>query len=100
MTKPIQHGEWELVHTDGTPVMIGAREKDFRGDHDIIVGGSPPHREGVSGYAHTKAGSSLYVTVFGLQWRKIVKACPGIEIMPGEFSGCSGTGGDCPVCGK
>lgn len=26
--------------------------------------------------------------------------CPGIEIEPGVFSGCSGTGGDCPVCGK
>ena len=26
--------------------------------------------------------------------------CPGIEIEPGVFSGCTGTGGDCPTCGK
>lgn len=26
--------------------------------------------------------------------------CPGIEIDPGVYSGCSGTGGDCPVCGR
>lgn len=26
--------------------------------------------------------------------------CPGIEIEPGVWSGCSGTGGDCPTCGK
>ena len=25
--------------------------------------------------------------------------CPGIEIEPGVYSGCSGTGGDCPTCG-
>ena len=27
-------------------------------------------------------------------------ACPGFEIEPGAWSGCSGTGGDCPTCGK
>lgn len=26
--------------------------------------------------------------------------CPGIEIEPDVFSGCSGKGGDCPTCGK
>jgi hypothetical protein len=26
--------------------------------------------------------------------------CKGMEIEPGVFSGCSGTGGDCPECGK
>lgn len=25
--------------------------------------------------------------------------CPGLEIEPGVWSGCSGTGGDCPTCG-
>jgi len=27
-------------------------------------------------------------------------ACPGFDIGDGNFSGCSGTGGDCPTCGK
>lgn len=27
-------------------------------------------------------------------------SCPGIETEEGVYSGCSGTGGDCPVCGK
>lgn len=26
--------------------------------------------------------------------------CKGIEIEPGVFSGCDGSAGDCPVCGK
>lgn len=26
--------------------------------------------------------------------------CPGMEIEPGVFSGCTGSGGDCPTCGK
>jgi len=26
--------------------------------------------------------------------------CRGIEIEPGVYSGCTGTGGDCPICGK
>lgn len=26
--------------------------------------------------------------------------CPGLEIEQGVFSGCTGTGGDCPTCGK
>ena len=26
--------------------------------------------------------------------------CQGIEVSPGEFSGCNQTGGDCPACGK
>ena len=26
--------------------------------------------------------------------------CPGIELGDGNYSGCSGTGGDCPTCGK
>ena len=25
--------------------------------------------------------------------------CPGIELGDGNYSGCTGTGGDCPVCG-
>jgi len=25
--------------------------------------------------------------------------CKGIEILPGSWSGCTQTGGDCPVCG-
>lgn len=28
------------------------------------------------------------------------RACKGMEIEPGVYSGCDGTGGDCPVCGK
>jgi hypothetical protein len=30
----------------------------------------------------------------------VINTCPGIEIEPGVHSGCSGKGGDCPVCGK
>lgn len=26
--------------------------------------------------------------------------CEGFEVEPGVMSGCSGTGGDCPACGK
>lgn len=26
--------------------------------------------------------------------------CPGIEIEPGVFSGCTGKGNDCPTCGR
>lgn len=26
--------------------------------------------------------------------------CKGIELGDGSFSGCTGTGGDCPICGK
>lgn len=26
--------------------------------------------------------------------------CPGIEVMPGEFSGCNQSHGDCPRCGR
>lgn len=27
-------------------------------------------------------------------------ACPGFELPDGTFTGCNGSGGDCPVCGK
>lgn len=26
--------------------------------------------------------------------------CPGLEIEPGVWSGCTGLGSDCPTCGK
>lgn len=26
--------------------------------------------------------------------------CPGVDLGDGNFSGCTGTGGDCPTCGK
>ena len=26
--------------------------------------------------------------------------CPGVEIDAGAYSGCTGTGGDCPICGE
>ena len=29
-----------------------------------------------------------------------INKCPGFEIEVGVHSGCSQTGGDCPVCGK
>ena len=35
-----------------------------------------------------------------LQARVAASPCLGIEIEPGWYSGCSGSGGDCPICGK
>ncbi len=30
----------------------------------------------------------------------VINTCPGLELAPGCHTGCTGTGGDCPICGK
>ncbi len=32
--------------------------------------------------------------------RNVVPACKGIDLGDGNYSGCNGTGGDCPTCGQ
>lgn len=64
----IKKGGWTLVKADGTPVEEGAEVVDFRGDTDVVVGGTPPHKEGSTGRVHTKAGAEFFPGVFDLKW--------------------------------
>lgn len=67
--QPIVRGDWHLVvEATGEPVCRHAEVRDFRGELRVIVGGSPPHRPGVSGYVETEDGAESYVTVFDLKW--------------------------------
>lgn len=63
-------GAWKLVDQHGLGVNEGTTVKDHRGDTEIIVGGTPPHGPGKSGYVETQAGGRFYAHVFDLKWMK------------------------------
>ncbi len=61
--------EWELRHKDSNErVAKGVTALDFRGNSDVIVGGSAPHKPGSTGRVWTADNRVYYPSVFGMRW--------------------------------
>ena len=60
--------KWTLVHKDtSAPVQVGETVKSFRGDEQIVLGGTPPHKPSSSGKVWVE-NAEYYPDVFGLKW--------------------------------
>ena len=59
--------DWILVDDNAKPVSVGQKVTDFRGETDIIVSGTPPHKPSSTGYVEVEGGR-YYAGVFGLHW--------------------------------
>ena len=59
---------WFLVDKDGNPAVENSPHKDFRNAEDTLVGGTPPHKLGASGYIDTQTGGRYYASVYNLKW--------------------------------
>lgn len=61
--------EWELRHKDSNErVAKGVTALDFRGNSDVIVGGSAPHKPGSTGRVWTADNRVYYPSVFDMRW--------------------------------
>lgn len=61
---------WVLVDLKDQPVSVPADVVDFRGDKDVVVGGTPPHKSSSTGRVQTKAGAEFFPGMFNLKWVK------------------------------
>lgn len=64
----IEKDGWILVDNFGQQIEVGEIRQDFRGDFDVVLSGTPPHKPGSSGFVHVKSGREYYPAVFGLLW--------------------------------
>ena len=70
MNMLIKKDGWTLVHaSSGAGVAPGSELPDFRGDLDVIIDGTPPHKPSSTGRVYTKSGAEYYPGVFNLKWR-------------------------------
>jgi hypothetical protein len=96
MKEAIKHGNWMLMHKDGSPVYVGETVTDFRGDQARITGGRPPHSSASTGRVSVNRDGEtyqLYPTVFNLTWQK-----PRAPDTNAEYLAHGGT--QCPFCGS
>lgn len=56
-----------LTDKQGNPVTQGSTVTDFRGNSEVINGGSAPHSPSSTGRVYTSTGQ-FYPNVFNLQW--------------------------------
>lgn len=69
MTTLTLASEWKLIHEKtGKPVVFGESYMDFRGEFNIIVGGTPPHKPSSTGRVETSFGSTYFPCVFNMKW--------------------------------
>lgn len=60
---------WKLIEEKtGAAVVFGESYPDFRGDLEIIVGGTPPHKPSSTGRVETSVGMTYFPGVFNLKW--------------------------------
>lgn len=59
---------WKLIDKGGNPVVFGNTYEDFRGELNIVAGGTPPHKPSSKGRVETSTGLSYYPGVFGMKW--------------------------------
>ena len=64
----IEKDGWILVDNFGQQIEVGETRQDFRGDLDVILGGTPPHKPGSTGRVHVESGREYYPSVFNLLW--------------------------------
>lgn len=67
----IASGNWKLVDAEGQQVAAGSSRLDFRGQSEVIVGGTPPHKTDSTGRVHTEQGASFYPSVFNVKWEYV-----------------------------
>jgi hypothetical protein len=61
--------KWVLVHADSsTPVVLGDKARDFRGNEHVIVGGTPPHKPESTGRVYTADNRECFPSVFDMRW--------------------------------
>lgn len=67
---------WVLVDQNDQPVSVPVDVVDFRGDKDVVVGGTPPHKPSSAGHVETQAGAEYFPGVFNLKW--VEEAAPKV----------------------
>jgi hypothetical protein len=62
--------DWVLVHEEtNEEVEAGASVTSFRGEPDVVKGGTPPHKPSSTGRVWVNGGE-FFPSVFGLKWVK------------------------------
>ena len=67
--QPLIVSGWRLVDAAGNACHVGQVVTDFRHTPAILEGGTPPHKEGSTGFVHVDRGS-YYASTYNLRWVK------------------------------